>query len=199
MRFHILLGAILPALGTSAAAAERSAPEPRDVVHTAERAVSDDSLETVRARWSAALARDSTDRAAALGLGSLSRLTYDFPAAERHFTSILARGGPRDEWSVQARLGLYRVALASGDNTRSDSLVTIALEEARTHRGPRQRDGCADRTQQHARRCRRRGVRVSPRWTRSGRCSRRATAGSAPNTSAAWASSAESRETPPAR
>ncbi len=131
MRFHILLGVILPALGTSAAA-QAVAPEPRGVVHTAERAVSDDSLETVRARWSATLARDSTDRAAALGLGSLSRLTYDFPAAERHFTSILARGGPRDEWSVQARLGLYRVALASGDNTRSDSLVTIALEEART-------------------------------------------------------------------
>ncbi|MEZ0332622.1 MAG: CHAT domain-containing protein, partial [Gemmatimonadales bacterium] len=131
MRFHILLGAVLPALGTSAAA-QAVGLEPRVVVHTAERAVSDDSLETVRARWSAALAGDSTDRAAALGLGSVSRLTYDFAAAERYFTSLLARGGSPDEWSVQARLGLYRVALATGDNTKADSLVTIALDEARS-------------------------------------------------------------------
>jgi hypothetical protein len=55
MRFHILLGAFLPALGT-AAVAQTAEPRPRAVVHAAERAVSDDSLEAVRARWSAALA-----------------------------------------------------------------------------------------------------------------------------------------------
>jgi CHAT domain-containing protein/tetratricopeptide (TPR) repeat protein len=114
------------------AAAQSGDSEARGVVRAAERAVSDDSADVVRERWSRALGRDSTDRAAALGLGSLSRLTYDFPAAERYFASVLGRGGPPDQWSVQARLGLYRVALATGDNSRSDSLVTIALKEARS-------------------------------------------------------------------
>jgi tetratricopeptide (TPR) repeat protein len=115
----------------SPAAAQTGESEARAVVRAAERAVSDDSADVVRARWSAALQRDSSDRAAALGLGSVARLTYDFAAADRYFTGVLARGGPPDRWSVQARLGLYRVALATGDNTRSDSLVTIALREAR--------------------------------------------------------------------
>ena len=132
MRFHILLGAVLPALGTSAAA-QAVGLEPRvPVVHAAERAVSDDSATRSARAGRPRSQRDSTDRAAALGLGSVSRLTYDFAAAERYFTSILARSGSPDEWSVQARLGLYRVALATGDNTKADSLVTIALEEARS-------------------------------------------------------------------
>jgi CHAT domain-containing protein/tetratricopeptide (TPR) repeat protein len=125
-----LLASVFLAQSTPAAA-QAGENEARAVVHAAERAVSDDSADVVRARWSSAFQRDSADRAAALGLGSVSRLTYDFPAAERYFTSVLDRGGPPDSWSVQARLGLYRVALATGDNTRSDSLVTVALQEAR--------------------------------------------------------------------
>lgn len=129
LRVHLLCGALV-ALSTPAAA-QSDEGAARAVVHAAERAVSDDSADVVRARWSSALERDSTDRAAALGLGSVSRLRYDFPAAERYLASILERGGPQDSWSVQARLGLYRVALATGDNRRSDSLVTLALKEAR--------------------------------------------------------------------
>jgi CHAT domain-containing protein/tetratricopeptide (TPR) repeat protein len=108
------------------------AQQPRDVVQSAERAVQDDSVAAVRARWSEALRRDSTDREAALGLGSLARLTYDFAAAGRLFGGILERAGEvTDPWTVQARIGLYRVANARGNTTLADSLLTLAIDEAR--------------------------------------------------------------------
>jgi tetratricopeptide (TPR) repeat protein len=103
----------------------------RDVVQTAERAVSDDSADVVRARWTGSLARDSSDRAAALGLGSLARLVYDFPAADRLFRHILRHDTGTDQWTIQARIGLYRVALGEGNWLRADSLLTIAIADAR--------------------------------------------------------------------
>lgn len=106
-------------------------PAARAVVQAAERAVSDDSAEVVRVRWTAALQADSGDRAAALGLGSLARLEYDFPAAERHFREILARSRATDAYTVQATIGLYRVALAEGNWLRGDSLLTLAIADAR--------------------------------------------------------------------
>lgn len=112
--------------------AQQPSPGPRDVVQSAERAVQDDSVAIVRARWSEALGRDSTSREAALGLGSLARLTYDFPTAERLFGGILQHAGDRtDPWTVQARIGLYRVANARGNTTLADSLLTVALRDAR--------------------------------------------------------------------
>jgi CHAT domain-containing protein/tetratricopeptide (TPR) repeat protein len=93
--------------------------------------VSDDSLEAVGARWSATLARDSSDRAAALGLGTLAQLTYDFPAATSLFHRLLADTPTPDAWTVQARLGLYRVALGQGDYRRADSLLSAASADAR--------------------------------------------------------------------
>ena len=130
MPFLLLLGAVLSVL-----TAPLTAQQPigaRAVVQSAERAVADDSVATVTARWLAALERDSTDRVAPLGLGTLARLTYDFAAAERLFAGILARSGSKsDEWTVQARIGLYRVTLAQGDNRRADSLLIMAQREAR--------------------------------------------------------------------
>ena len=123
----ILLGLAL----APAAARAQTSPEPRTVVQTAERAVSDDSTGVVRARWEAMLRRDSTDRVAMLGLASLARLEYDFPTAERLFYRMLGRAGPADPWRVQARIGLYRVALAGGNYLRADSLLTIAVADAR--------------------------------------------------------------------
>ena len=126
----LFVGAALAALTAPAAAIQGGGA--RDVVHTAERAIADDSAAVVTARWLAALRRDSTDRVAALGLASLARLTYDVAAAERLFTGMLARSGPTpDEWSIQARLGLYRVALGLGDYRRADSLLTVAIAESR--------------------------------------------------------------------
>ena len=130
MPFLLLLGAVLSVL--TAPLTAQQAIGARVVVQSAERAVADDSTATVTARWLAALKRDSTDRVAALGLGTLARLTYDFATAERLFGGMLGRGGSRsDEWTVQARIGLYRVMLAQGDNRRADSLLTMAQREAR--------------------------------------------------------------------
>ena len=112
--------------------AQQTAPGPRDIVQAAERAIQDGSVAMVRTRWTAALRRDSTDRVAALGLGSLARLTYDFAAAERRFSGILERAGDTvDSWTVQAKIGLYRVANARGNTTRADSLLNVALHDAR--------------------------------------------------------------------
>ena len=88
----------------------------------------DDSVAAVRARWTEALRRDSTDRAAALGLASLARLTYDFATAERLLNGMLARaGGTVDPWTVQATIGLYRVAnWRAANTTRADSLLNVA-------------------------------------------------------------------------
>ena len=128
LRVTLLLCVLL----CTAVSAQQTSPGPRDVVQSAERAVQDDSVAAVRARWTEALRRDSTDRAAALGLGSLARLSYDFATAERLLSGILARaGGSVDPWTVQATIGLYRVANASGNTTRADSLLTVAIREAR--------------------------------------------------------------------
>ena len=129
---RMTLGLVILTVLPAAAPALQQTPGPRDVVQSAESAVQGDSVAAVKARWTAALQRDSSDRAAALGLGTLARLTYDFAAGERLFTGIIDRAGPTlDPWTVQAKLGLYRVANATGNTTRADSLLNLALREAR--------------------------------------------------------------------
>ena len=130
----------------SSAAAQQSTPGPRDVVQSAERSVQDDSVAAVRARWTEALRRDSTDRAAALGLASLARLTYDFATAERLLNGMLARaGGTVDPWTVQATIGLYRVANASGEHHPRRFPAQRRRPRGASYRRPRRRARCADR------------------------------------------------------
>ncbi|HEX2219314.1 MAG TPA: CHAT domain-containing protein [Gemmatimonadales bacterium] len=131
MRLLLIAGVALAALAAPVAAIQVGAGA-REVVQSAERAVADDSAAVVAARWNQALRRDSADRVATLGLGTLARVTYEFETAERLFEGMLQgnRPGP-DEWSVQARLGLYRVANAAGDMRRADSLAELALRDAR--------------------------------------------------------------------
>ena len=102
------------------------------MLRSAERALQDDSLETVTARWRAALERDRTDPAATLGLATVARQTYDFERAVSLLTGLLTRSGARvDGWTVRARLGLYRVANARGEVKRADSLLRLGIAEAR--------------------------------------------------------------------
>src|SRR5262245_17924777 len=127
---RILLAILTLGLGTSAPA--QTPDEPRTIVFAAERAVSDDSAQVASARWRAALARDSLDRTALLGLATLARMTYDFPTAERLLGRLLAqRSGAPDRWQVQARLGLYRVAFAQGDDGRARGFLDRAVADAR--------------------------------------------------------------------
>lgn len=127
---RILLAILTLALGAPAAA--QTPDDPRTIVLAAERAVSDDSADVGSARWRAALARDSSDRTALLGLATLARMTYDFPTAERLLGRLLAqRPGTLDRWEVQARLGLYRVAFAQGDDGRARGFLDSAVADAR--------------------------------------------------------------------
>ncbi len=130
MRIILLIAAVFSSVAMPAGA-QTAGVRARDIVHAAERAVSDDSADAVRARWGAVLERDSSDIAATLGMASLARLAYDFPAAGRLFQRMLSPARAADEWAVQAQIGLYRVALAEGDYRRADSLLTAAIGEAR--------------------------------------------------------------------
>lgn len=120
------LSLVIPA---SRAHAQRAA-DPGRVVHQAERAVQDDSAGTVTMRWQAALARDSTDAEARLGLATVARLTYQFDTATRLLADLPAPDRD-DRWALYARLGLYRAANATGDMRRADSLLRVAVADAR--------------------------------------------------------------------
>jgi tetratricopeptide (TPR) repeat protein len=105
---------------------------PAQIVDAAEHAISNDSVDVARARWTATLERDSGDREALLGLATLARGTYAFETSDTLLTRLLVLSGPEpDAWTVQARLGLYRVANAMGDARRSDSLLRVAIVDAR--------------------------------------------------------------------
>jgi CHAT domain-containing protein/tetratricopeptide (TPR) repeat protein len=126
MRILLAIAILLPGF-----ARVQTSDDPRTIVLAAERAVTDDSAQRISARWGAALARDSSDRAATLGLATIARMTYDFPTAERLLQRLLSDSGPPDRWRVQARLGLYRVAFAQGDDGRARGYLDSAVADAR--------------------------------------------------------------------
>ena len=78
---------------------------PADVVGRATRAVESDSVAPLVSLWQAAVARDSANLVALLGLATVARLTYAFPAAERHYAKIAARS-PRSSHAAWAALGI---------------------------------------------------------------------------------------------
>lgn len=117
---------------TSTGLSQSAALTPGRIADAAERAVHDDSADVAVARWRATLTRDPHDREAMLGLATVARSIYDFDSADSLFSALLAlEGGKPDAWSVQARLGLYRVANGRGENGVSDSILRIAIADAR--------------------------------------------------------------------
>lgn len=97
-----------------------AADAPRSVVRDATRAVEGDSAPRLGARWNARIRRDPADRAALLGLATLARLRYDYPAAESTYRRLLT--GPHDDYAVYAWLGL-------GDGYESRSFGRDAARE----------------------------------------------------------------------
>jgi tetratricopeptide (TPR) repeat protein len=78
----------------------------RAVVGQAIHAVEGDTIAAVASRWSARLQRDSTDRAAGLGLATLARLTYDYPTSERLYDRLFRADSPDpDSYAAYSRLG----------------------------------------------------------------------------------------------
>ena len=120
-------------LAASVLAAQSPATEtPAGVVYAATLAVRSDAAAPLRSRWDARLRRDSTDRAALLGLATLSRLTYDYEDAERRFRRLFADGAPHDGHAVQARIGLALAMEAQGQSgARVFALYHPALADAR--------------------------------------------------------------------
>src|SRR6185312_6408747 len=78
--------------------------DPRAVVRAAAAAVRSDSVAPYRARWQHRLAADTADRAAALGLATLARLTYDYSEANRIYRAMVSADGPSDRYAVYAWL-----------------------------------------------------------------------------------------------
>ena len=83
-----------------------AAGDPRSIVREATRAVENDGAAELRARWQARRERDATDRAALLGLATLSRLTYDYPDAEARYRRLSDPAtSPADGFATYAHLG----------------------------------------------------------------------------------------------
>ncbi len=112
--------------GRAPAAQAASDVPPRAVVREALRAVEGDSVAAARARLEARLRAAPGDRAAALGLASLARFTYDYPEAERRYAALydtLAVGGPlapaADAVARYALLGAASSLYMRGEDARS--------------------------------------------------------------------------------
>jgi CHAT domain-containing protein len=103
--------------------------DPRAVVRAAAAAVRSDSVAPYRARWQHRLAADTADRAAALGLATLARLTYDYSEANRIYRAMVSADGPSDRYAVYAWLGWGQGYEEYGRD--ADLLFVQALESAR--------------------------------------------------------------------
>ena len=130
----LLLGAAPPTPAVADGAATRE--DPQTIVRSAALAIRGDSSAAVGARWTARLRQDSTDRAAALGLATLARLTYDFDDAKRRYRRIFsadsARGAAPDRYDAYARVGLGLGMESQGiSGDRVLALYRRALADAR--------------------------------------------------------------------
>ena len=129
----VLAAAISAAAFAAVLSAQHTATDaPADVVRAATEAVRADTAAPLRGRWEARLRRDSTDRAAALGLATIARLTYDHADAERRFRRLFEAGAPLDGYRVHARIGLALAKEAQGESgERVFALYRPALADAR--------------------------------------------------------------------
>jgi CHAT domain-containing protein/tetratricopeptide (TPR) repeat protein len=89
----------------------QAADDPRAIVRAATRAIEADSAARVEIRWRERINRSAGDRAALLGLATVTRLRYDYPTAEGMYRRLIT--GAADGFAVYARLGL-----ADGYETR---------------------------------------------------------------------------------
>src|SRR6476469_884810 len=79
--------------------------DPAAVVRRAQLAVEADSAARAASAWQSALARDSNDVAALLGLATIARLTYDYPRADGYYAAIARRSGGSGRFAAWATLG----------------------------------------------------------------------------------------------
>ena len=120
------------AFSVSVVARVDSTQAAKDVVRHAVHAVEGDSAAALRTRWSARLQQDSSDRAALLGLATLARLTYDYPASDQLYPQLFSIDSLHpDPYAAYARLGR---AWSLEERGRSDSAGEEFARARRTAR-----------------------------------------------------------------
>ena len=96
-----------------------------------------DSAGPMVARWGARLRADSSDRAAAIGLATIARLTYDYPTAERLYRLLYSPDSARpDPYAVYARLGLAWALEDRGRSNDAGAEFSRARTAAQAARAP---------------------------------------------------------------
>ncbi len=104
---------------------------PRRILLQATRAVEGDSAPALEAAWRARLRRDSTDRAARLGVATLARLRFDYATAAHDYALLFTRDSAAlDGYAVQARLGQASALRVRGQYGRADEWLALAVREA---------------------------------------------------------------------
>jgi hypothetical protein len=101
-RAAILLGALV---ATTRGHSLQAPDDPRTVVRVGLRAIEGDSAGPLRARWRARLEDRPDDRAAALGLATLDRLSYDYAAADRRYDALAGDSASIDRYGIYALIG----------------------------------------------------------------------------------------------
>jgi tetratricopeptide (TPR) repeat protein len=84
---------------------------PREIGRQAQHAFERDSAGPIASAWAARLARDSSDRAAALGLATLAALRHDSLQAHLAYQRLISTLPPSDPYRIQALIGLGTVEL----------------------------------------------------------------------------------------
>ena len=106
-------------------------PQAATVARDARRAVEQDSVAAVAARWNTLLRRNPDDRAAILGLAAIAAYTYDYARAERRYLSLLGQPGERpDIAAVRARLGIAIARRIRGQYREAEAFAAQAAAEA---------------------------------------------------------------------
>jgi CHAT domain-containing protein/tetratricopeptide (TPR) repeat protein len=119
----------LLALGMAVPSATAGAQDARGVVQAVKRAVEADTALRARTRFRQRLARNPHDREALLGLGTLLRLTYDYPASDSLYRRLVA--GPVDGFTVYARFGTAEGLEARSYGRAATTTLSHALRDAR--------------------------------------------------------------------
>ena len=131
----LALSLALPPPATQADTIPAVYEDPRSIVREATQAVEQDSAGHLAAQWKARLQYDPRDRAAAIGLGTIARLTYDYPTADEYYRRLDGTDSPRpDRHAVYARLGLAQGLYAQGRMQEADILFARARVDARALR-----------------------------------------------------------------
>lgn len=112
-------------------AQQQDPADPRAIARMALQAVESDSARVVHARWQVRLQRNPGDRAAALGLATLARLTYDYDAATHRYRALAPDSARPDRYAVYARVGLGQALETRGLLTDAQVELTRARAEAR--------------------------------------------------------------------